>query len=46
MNTKHLKVVLAALAEKIEEHQKEIRIKEYTINRLQQKLKNYEERGN
>lgn len=44
MNTKHLKIVLAALAEKIEEQQKEISLKEYTINSLQRKLKFYEER--
>lgn len=46
MNTKHLKIVLAALAQRIEEQQKEIDLKEYTINSLQRKLKDFEERGN
>ena len=43
MNTKQLKIVLAALAERIEELQKEIRINEYTIGNLQRKVKIYEE---
>lgn len=46
MNSKRLKIVLAALAQRIEEQQKEIDIKEYTINSLQRKLKGFEERNN
>lgn len=44
MNSKRLKIVLAALAEKIEEQAKEIRIKEFTINQMQAKLKKYEDK--
>lgn len=44
MTTKHLKTLIAALTEKIQVLEKDIRIKEYTINNLQRKLKDLEER--
>lgn len=44
MTTKHLKTLIAALTEKIQVLEKDIRIKEYTINSLQRKLKDLEER--
>lgn len=44
MTTKHLKTLIAALTEKIQILEKDIRIKEYTINSLQRKLKDLEER--
>lgn len=44
MTTKHLKTLIAALTEKIQILEKDIRIKEYTINNLQRKLKDLEER--
>lgn len=44
MTTKHLKTLIAALTEKIQILEKDIRIKEYTINNLQRKLKDFEGR--
>lgn len=44
MTTKHLKTLIAALTEKIQVLEKDIRIKEYTINSLQRKLKDFEGR--
>ena len=44
MTTKHLKTLIAALTEKIQILEKDIRIKEYTINNLQRNLKDLEER--
>lgn len=45
MTTKHLKTLIAALTEKIQELEKEVRIKEYTINNMQRKIKDMEGRG-
>ena len=44
MKYSHVKVLLVTLTEKVQELEKEIRIKEWTINNLQRKLKAYEER--
>lgn len=44
MNTKQMKIVLATMADKIQELEKDIKIKEYTINMLQRKLKECNEK--
>ena len=44
MKFSHVKVLLVTLTEKVQELEKEIRIKEWTISNLQRKLKAYEER--
>lgn len=44
MKLSHVKVLISALTEKIQILEKDIRIKEYTINSLQRKLKDLEER--
>ena len=44
MNTKQMKIVLAIMADKIQELEKDIKIKEYTINMLQRKLKECNEK--
>lgn len=44
MNTKHLKVLIGTLTDKILDLEKELRIKEWSINSLQQKLKDLEKR--
>lgn len=43
MKFSHVKVLIAALTEKIELLERELKIKEYNINVLQRKLKELEE---
>lgn len=44
MKLSHVKVLIATMADKIQELEKDIKIKEYTINMLQRKLKECNEK--